>query len=790
MYIRLKGTLLVRFRKSPEKKLRVIGDGMKTKSRMVQYIFISIFAVSVCGCGKAVQEAESELTIEQEEPDIETETGTDIESVEGPEETVDGEEPVSRMHTAEGAIAFVAEADDAVHEFMDDIGVERPVHDREEVRSRLQEYFDEAIIDYVLYMCQIKETEGGYIYFPYDEVNLFHYWKEFSEEMTLISQNDTCCEVGVVFQHKWGNDRDYETVPVRLEWREEGWKIVDISQWYNDFRYYYMPEGDFDPEYFTQELAEDLEECFGTDEEGNRVIIAAKVDENGYILADSSERLLSEEEIEELSKYELYLAVQEIYARHGKKFSDPVLYWHFNNQEWYKPYHFLFYEESLSEIETENIRLLADKGKLAERAEVAYNSLYPVTREEEGVTEEEAACMVYHAFEMANEVISFKDENFLEDKSDDTSDIYSLGEYSEEGRLKEYLAEWFDEEIFDYLTAMYREWVCLYQDNDGNYVMDKEGVFPCDELYFFYSVTITESEENRMVVEMPFVNGIVSMGEITFEKRDGRWLITNISHPYYDEFYVEWQEFLREFSAEGLLPMQIEEEQEEPPVQRVVGKNTSEVGGHETENTNYALYPSTIVESDPKGKPSHFIPWETTSELIFPQIYYSREYGHYQNSKIETAINQELFNAIGYADYLSDRDTRLLREIMMDYEITKADDELISIKYYGTVLDVWHENDICYGITIDIQTGEKAALSEIMTLEDNLVEQVENGEIEMSSPYDWEVSVGYIEEFCEDYQKGLRDDYTCYYLEEDAVNLVIDTMRGNNHYFILRIPLE
>ncbi|MDE6747579.1 MAG: YARHG domain-containing protein [Lachnospiraceae bacterium] len=767
----------------------MIGDGMKIKNKMIQCIFISIFAVSICSCGKTVQEAESELTIEQEESDIETETGTDIESVDEPGETVDGEEPVSRMHTAEGAIAFVAEADDAVHEFMVIGGRERPVHDREKVRSRLQEYFDDSIIDYILYIYQIKEVDEGYSYTDwYAEYD--YYWTDMTEEMTLISQDDTYCEVGIVLQHGWRTGWDYETVPVRLEWREEGWKIVDISQWYNDFRYYYMPEGDFFPEYFTRELAEDLEECFGTDEEGNRVIIAAEVDENGYILADSSERLLSEEEIEELSKYELYLAVQEIYARHGKKFSDPVLYWHFNNQEWYKPYHFLFYEETLSEIETENIRLLSDKGKLAERAEIAYNSLYPVTREGEGVTEEEAACMVYHAFEMANEVISFKEENFLEDKSDDISDIYSLGEYSEEGRLKEYLSEWFAEDIFDYLTAMYREWVCLYQDKDGNYVMNREGIFPCDKPYFFYSVNMTETEENRMVVEMPFVNGIVSMGEITFEKRNGKWLITNISHPYYDEFYVEWQEFLRESSAEGLPPMQIEEEQEEPLVQRVVGKNTSEVGGHETENTNYALYPSTIVESDPKGKPSHFIPWETTSELIFPQIYYSREYGDYQNSKIETAINQELFNAIGYADYLSDRDTRLLREIMMDYEITKADDELISIKYYGTVLDVWHENDICYGITIDIQTGEKVALSEIMTLEDNLVERVENGEIKMSSPYDWEVSVGYIEEFYEDYQKGLRDDYTCYYLEEDAVNLVIDTMRGNNNYFILRIPLE
>ncbi len=526
---------------------------MKKTSRILQYIFITVVAIAVCGCGRSGQDemmedgqkTKSELTIEQEEQDIESATGIDAESEDKPEEIADEEEPVSRMHTAEGAIAFVTEADDAVHEFMDDIGAERPVHDREEVRSRLQEYFDEAIIDYVLYMYQIKETGDGYTYYPYDEYNLFHYWKDVPEEMTLISQDDTYCEVGIVLQHGWRTGWDYETVPVRLEWREEGWKIIDISQWYNDFRYYYMQEGDFFPEYFTRELAEDLEECFGTDEEGNRVIIEAEVDENGYILADSSERLLAEEEIAGLSKYELYLAAQEIYARHGKKFSDPVLLWHFNNQEWYNPYHFLFYEETLSEIETENIRLLADKGKLAERAEVAYNSLYPVTREGEGVTEEEAACMVYHAFEMANEVISFKDENFLEDKSDDISDIYSLGEYSEEGRLKEYLSEWFDEDIFDYLTAMYREWVCLYQDKDGNYVMDKEGIFPCDKLYFFYSVTITEAEENRMVVEMPFVNGAVSTGEITFEKRDGKWLITNISHPYYDEFYVKWQEFLQ-----------------------------------------------------------------------------------------------------------------------------------------------------------------------------------------------------------------------------------------------------
>lgn len=454
------------------------------------------------------------------------------------------EENTGKTQIVDNPLDFVTKADAAVREFMVIEANEKPIHNREEVRRQLQKYYDDSIIDYVLYIYQIREAAGGYSYTDW-YAEYAYYWADMSEKMTLLSQDEKSCEVGVVFRHGWENCWDEEVVPVKLEWQKDGWKIVDISQWYNDFRYYYMPEGTFSPEYFTRELAKDLEERFGTDEAGNRVPITAKADENGYILADSGERLLTEREIAELSEYEMYLAVQEIYARHGKKFSDPLLYWHFNNQKWYEPYHFLFYEETLSEMEVENISLLTDEGDLAEMAEAAYNSRYPVMGDGDGLTEEEAACMVFDAFEMADQVIAAKEENYLEEESDHASRVYSLGEYSEEGRLQEYLSEWFGGEVFDYLTAMYYTWDCLYQNAEGSYRIDSEishlGVSYTP--YFFEGVTITEAEENKIVVEMPFLHQTISYGEITLERRDGKWLITDISHPYYDQFYLKWQEY-------------------------------------------------------------------------------------------------------------------------------------------------------------------------------------------------------------------------------------------------------
>lgn len=82
------------------------------------------------------------------------------------------------------------------------------------------------------------------------------------------------------------------------------------------------------------------------------------VQTNGYIIADSSTRLITEAELEGMSIRSLRRARNEIYARHGRKFNDDSLQSYFNSCSWYKPngnYNYANENANLNEIEKQNI---------------------------------------------------------------------------------------------------------------------------------------------------------------------------------------------------------------------------------------------------------------------------------------------------------------------------------------------------------------------------------------------------------------------------------------------------
>jgi hypothetical protein len=78
--------------------------------------------------------------------------------------------------------------------------------------------------------------------------------------------------------------------------------------------------------------------------------------ENDFIISASSERRLEKWEVARLSPAMLRIARNEIFARHGRVFSDPALDKFFRTKKWYKP-------ESkgieLAEIEKANVALIA-----------------------------------------------------------------------------------------------------------------------------------------------------------------------------------------------------------------------------------------------------------------------------------------------------------------------------------------------------------------------------------------------------------------------------------------------
>lgn len=83
---------------------------------------------------------------------------------------------------------------------------------------------------------------------------------------------------------------------------------------------------------------------------------------DSYILSDSSSRELSIADISGLSRDQLELARNEIYARHGRKFTNPTLQNYFNSQAWYtgtiEPEDFT--DDMLSDIEKSNIQFIKD----------------------------------------------------------------------------------------------------------------------------------------------------------------------------------------------------------------------------------------------------------------------------------------------------------------------------------------------------------------------------------------------------------------------------------------------
>lgn len=89
--------------------------------------------------------------------------------------------------------------------------------------------------------------------------------------------------------------------------------------------------------------------------------------ENEYILPESASRLLTSEDIENLSIQELSYARNEIYARYGRKFKSQELQNYFNSKSWYRgiydPEDFdqNYNDVVLNEIEKKNADFLREK---------------------------------------------------------------------------------------------------------------------------------------------------------------------------------------------------------------------------------------------------------------------------------------------------------------------------------------------------------------------------------------------------------------------------------------------
>lgn len=87
-----------------------------------------------------------------------------------------------------------------------------------------------------------------------------------------------------------------------------------------------------------------------------------KSESGSYILDGSDTRYIGKSEIEELDEDEMTLALNEIFARYGRKFKTPSIQAYFNKQSWYKgtidPED--FDEDVISSVERANVNLILE----------------------------------------------------------------------------------------------------------------------------------------------------------------------------------------------------------------------------------------------------------------------------------------------------------------------------------------------------------------------------------------------------------------------------------------------
>lgn len=91
-------------------------------------------------------------------------------------------------------------------------------------------------------------------------------------------------------------------------------------------------------------------------------------DGSDYLLPESGIRLLTDSDIKGMSKYDLALARNEIYARHGRKFQTAEYSDYFTSKSWYKinpNYNYSDDNSNLNSIESKNVQFIlnAEKNK-------------------------------------------------------------------------------------------------------------------------------------------------------------------------------------------------------------------------------------------------------------------------------------------------------------------------------------------------------------------------------------------------------------------------------------------
>ena len=101
-------------------------------------------------------------------------------------------------------------------------------------------------------------------------------------------------------------------------------------------------------------------EASAEDDSDSRTAAEIMDADDGYVFPDSNSSYLTESEVEKLSTEEIQYAINEVYARHGLKFTKKTNQERFEKKKWYTGTVDDQNDISLNQYEKKNVSLMAD----------------------------------------------------------------------------------------------------------------------------------------------------------------------------------------------------------------------------------------------------------------------------------------------------------------------------------------------------------------------------------------------------------------------------------------------
>lgn len=369
----------------------------------------------------------------------------------------------------------------------------------------------------------------------------------------FVTQEDDKCRVNVFYRVFPDTEKEFIAegeIEFVYDTEQNTWRISDVFQPYCEFFYSYMPDDIMkkletecrpyaDMVFGTYKIEEDLPEKKDLDlwlEKAGTIDMHQSVyplfSHRGDIL-NSSKVWLDKSHIEGLDPIWTYFAIQEIYARHGKKFTEPLLHWYFSMQDWYQPWEYDFADEKISETENDNIELLMKHAGFINDSN--FRDIYSKYVEISNyglVTDEKAECMITE-IEIALKKVMEIDYSYPDEQEEPLGGFILKGHLNQDA-LETYLLEYADKKALEEILKVMNGAGLYFSETYNSYSMYTGGERIYSSIDWKRPFTVIDCTDNKVTVNIPIWIGSVSglgpsRSEVTLIKNKmNEWIIGDL----------------------------------------------------------------------------------------------------------------------------------------------------------------------------------------------------------------------------------------------------------------------